>query len=165
MIVRRLPDSELELYHHGIKGQRWGVRRFQKSDGSSSSKRRRGIIEQISINRRMKKLRKAKTKKQAEKAKREAIINSGNRKAVKKIQKQLTNEELDRAIKRIEFNQKLNSVDPSKKAQIAMFVDKYANTAKNLGDYADTASKIMKAVSNAKKLANGQYLADEKKKN
>lgn len=23
-----------ELYHHGIKGQRWGVRRFQKKDGS-----------------------------------------------------------------------------------------------------------------------------------
>lgn len=25
---------ELELYHHGIKGQRWGVRRFQNKDGS-----------------------------------------------------------------------------------------------------------------------------------
>lgn len=25
---------EMELYHHGIKGQRWGVRRFQNKDGS-----------------------------------------------------------------------------------------------------------------------------------
>lgn len=32
MIVRRLPDSELELYHHGIKGQKWGVRRYQNKD-------------------------------------------------------------------------------------------------------------------------------------
>ena len=23
-----------ELYHHGIKGQKWGIRRFQNKDGS-----------------------------------------------------------------------------------------------------------------------------------
>ena len=27
-----------ELYHHGIKGQRWGVRRFQNEDGSLTAK-------------------------------------------------------------------------------------------------------------------------------
>lgn len=26
-----------ELYHHGIKGQRWGVRRYQNADGSYTS--------------------------------------------------------------------------------------------------------------------------------
>lgn len=32
-----------ELYHHGIKGQRWGVRRFQNADGTrtTAGKRRR----------------------------------------------------------------------------------------------------------------------------
>ena len=28
---------ENELYHHGIKGQKWGVRRFQNTDGSLTS--------------------------------------------------------------------------------------------------------------------------------
>ena len=27
-----------ELYHHGIKGQKWGVRRFQNPDGSLTAK-------------------------------------------------------------------------------------------------------------------------------
>ena len=35
----------MELYHHGVKGQKWGVRRFQYADGSltPSGKKRRAI--------------------------------------------------------------------------------------------------------------------------
>lgn len=33
MDVRRLPKTS-ELYHHGIRGQKWGVRRYQNADRS-----------------------------------------------------------------------------------------------------------------------------------
>lgn len=39
MEVRRINDNE--LYHHGIKGQRWGVRRFQNPDGTLTEAGRR----------------------------------------------------------------------------------------------------------------------------
>lgn len=37
-----------ELYHHGVKGQRWGVRRYQNPDGSltEEGKKRYGIREE-----------------------------------------------------------------------------------------------------------------------
>lgn len=34
MVVRSLPNPDSELYHHGIKGQRWGIRHYQNADGS-----------------------------------------------------------------------------------------------------------------------------------
>lgn len=39
------------LYHHGIEGQKWGVRRYQNSDGSltSAGRQRYGVIERAKI--------------------------------------------------------------------------------------------------------------------
>lgn len=37
MVEYRIVKSD-ELYHHGIKGQKWGVRRFQNADGSLTAK-------------------------------------------------------------------------------------------------------------------------------
>ncbi len=43
--LTRTEITEQYLAHHGIKGQRWGVRRFQNSDGSltQAGKKRRGV--------------------------------------------------------------------------------------------------------------------------
>ena len=42
-----------ELYHHGIKGQKWGVRRFQNEDGTltSAGRKRQARIEKRELKR------------------------------------------------------------------------------------------------------------------
>lgn len=32
--MEQFDEWDTELYHHGIKGQKWGIRRFQNSDGT-----------------------------------------------------------------------------------------------------------------------------------
>ena len=38
-----------ELYHHGIKGQQWGIRRWQNNDGSLTpeGRKRYGVGERV----------------------------------------------------------------------------------------------------------------------
>ena len=36
-----------ELYHHGIKGQKWGVRRYQNSDGSLTAAGKRRYLKTL----------------------------------------------------------------------------------------------------------------------
>lgn len=45
MVVRRLKDDELQ--HHGIKGQRWGVRRYQNADGTLTDLGRKRLGREI----------------------------------------------------------------------------------------------------------------------
>lgn len=39
--------KEDELYHHGIKGQKWGVRRFQNPDGSLTAAGRKRLYKDV----------------------------------------------------------------------------------------------------------------------
>ncbi len=44
MVIRYLPNVENELSHHGIKGQKWGIRRFQNKDGSLTNKGKKRYV-------------------------------------------------------------------------------------------------------------------------
>lgn len=184
MELRRIPNwaPDDELYHHGIKGQRWGIRRYQNPDGSLTpagvrrygtaenfnkvqKQKSKGLIERTRDKRKMKKLRKVREEKRAWEAEKERIINSGDKKAIASIQHELNDEQIARAVNRIAFNESVNGVQKSRLEKGADFINKYADTAANLGKYAQTAQQIFNAVDAFNKVKRGQPLKGNKENN
>lgn len=99
------------LAHHGIKKQRWGIRRWQNEDGSltEAGKRRYGRVENLNANRTLKdiakdqkltiKLDRANKKLAIQRAKQQLIevkkTNEQNKTAIKKTQEERRRIDLD----------------------------------------------------------------------
>lgn len=92
-----------ELYHHGVQGQRWGVRRYQNPDGTltAAGKKRlnRHYDKDGNLNRRGKKIV------DYEKKKREGLINWEYTKKIKKT----TDERVTKYLKEVR-DEKINSL-------------------------------------------------------
>lgn len=100
-------DKSDHLEHHGIKGQKWGIRRFQNKNGTWTSlgKRRRMRLEQKEA---------AKREKQ-EREKQEAIL-LGDPKLIKKHMASMTNQELQQAINRSNMSMQVDRLNKENSA-------------------------------------------------
>lgn len=108
-----------ELQHHGILGQKWGVRRFQNKDGSLTTAGKKRITRKQK--KALEKARQAKRDKAeaAKKAKQEQedfeagkkrAIESGSATDVLKYKGKLTNQELQQAVARINMEKTLKEI-------------------------------------------------------
>lgn len=92
---------EYELYHHGIKGMRWGIRRYQNKDGSltPAGEKRRAKLE-------------GKLEKLGGSSKKSAGSDDAAQTTVKKRASDMSDAELDRAINRARKEDEYNRLRP-----------------------------------------------------
>lgn len=122
-----------ELYHHGVKGQKWGVRRSRAQLGypDSKSKTKKQSGPRSSKKKQTARLKAAKDREKRQKT-REEILRSPTK--LYKHRNEFTKQEIDDALKRFEWERRLQSFS----ADEINAGKRYADT---LLGYADTGIK------------------------
>lgn len=154
-----------EIVHSGVKGMRWGVRRYQNKDGSltAAGRKRYGSSKEEAMKAR------AKAKAKAEKANAKAAkkAEKDGKKLMRKSAKDMTDEELNKAINRARLEQEYNRMHPEpvsrgKKIAQTLMKDVITPAAVNagkkyldnvLGKYIDDAFKDPNSLSALKSKA------------
>lgn len=101
---------ENELYHFGIKGMRWGVRRYQNPDGSLTNAGK-------------KRLKKGQTSNEETDSSNKSSTKSSPTKTVK----DMSDDELRQAINRIQLEQQYKNLSPKNVSKGKKFVDTVTN--------------------------------------
>ena len=152
-----ITPSKDELYHHGIKGQKWGIRRFQpylpgskvkggKEVGKATKVKQRGsIVEHFKAKQAEHKKAAAVKKAQAtrkantdyEAAKKKAI-ESGTAEDLAKFKGKLTNEEYSKAFMRLQNEKKLADMVAANQKSVWDTIDSGMKIVERVGKYAGT---------------------------
>lgn len=152
-----------ELYHHGVLGQKWGVRRFQNKDGSLTQAGKKRISRKQK--KALEKARKAKQAKAeaAKKAKQEQAdfeankkkaLESGSAADVLKYKGKLTNQELQQVVSRLNMEQRISELADKKEPTK---VEKLTKKLSNANDFVD---KGITGWNNIAKILNSTTKAD-----
>lgn len=145
--------SDYELYHSGILGMRWGIRRFQRKDGSLTPEGRlRYRDDKVkgsskSTSKATMTVAKPKKKSEAEiksetETKKKAILQSRSAKELYKNANLFNDAELNAAYNRLSLEKNIKSLIPEEISKGERFANKFIKTAGKLSDAVQNATKL-----------------------
>lgn len=158
MITNQSPgvkmEYELVLQHHGIKGMRWGIRRFQKKDGSLTPVGKKRYAknppdeDDDKANDVAKKGSSESESPEDYEARKQKAIKSGGVNEVLEFKNDLTPQQRTEAYNRIQWEQNMKNLAPKQVDEGKERVDKFFKKVDTVAGYADTAAKTWNTFAN-----------------
>ena len=171
-----LAEDEYFLEHHGIKGQKWGIRRFQPYRQGMKVAGGKVVGAAKKVKQRFKDIGDARQKKKAAKFKAKAVkkaqatrkanadyeaekkkaIESGSIEDLAKFKGKLTNEEYSKAFLRLQNEKKMSDMVAANQKTVWDTIDKGMNIVQKVGGYANTIATAKENFSKLDKAFNGE---------